>query len=81
MTDQEPRRTLKTMVAYGGTYTFDGKTVTHHLDIAWNQVWTGTDLVRNVKFDGRKAIFTTNPQPRSRDGKVAISVLTWEKLE
>ncbi len=81
MTDQERAELFRTMVAYGGTYTFDGKVVTHHLDISWNQVWTGTDLVRNVTFDGRKAIFTTNPGPRSQDGKVVISVLTWGKLE
>jgi hypothetical protein len=81
MTDQERAELFRTMVAYGGTYTFDGKAVTHHLDISWNQVWTGTDLVRNITFDGRKAIFTTNPQPRSQDGKLAISVLTWERLE
>jgi Lipocalin-like domain len=81
MTDTERAALFRTMVAYGGTYTLDGKTVTHHLDISWNQVWTGTDLLRNITFDGRKAIFTTTPQPRSQDGKVAISVLTWEKLE
>lgn len=80
MTDQERAELFRTMVAYGGTYTFDGRTVTHHVDIAWNQVWTGTDLVRHITFDGRTAIFTTNPQPRSQDGKVAMSVLTWEKL-
>jgi hypothetical protein len=80
MTDQERAELFKTMVAYGGTYAFDGTTVTHHLDISWNQVWTGTDLVRHITFDGRKAIFTTDPGPRSQDGQVAISVLTWEKL-
>jgi hypothetical protein len=80
MTDQERAELFRTMVAYSGTYTCDGKTVTHHVDISWNQVWTGTDLLRNITFDGRKAIFTTPPGPRSQDGKVAISVLTWEKL-
>ena len=81
ITDRERAELFRTMIAYGGTYTFDGTTVTHHLDISWNQLWTGTDLVRNVTLDGRKAIFTTNPGPRSQDGKVAIAVLTWEKLE
>jgi hypothetical protein len=71
----------KTMAAYGGTYTFNGTTITHHVDISWNQIWTGTDQVRNIKFDGRKLILSTNPQPRPQDGKVAISILTWEKLE
>ncbi|MGH8611440.1 MAG: lipocalin-like domain-containing protein [Gammaproteobacteria bacterium] len=81
MTDQERAELFKTLVAYGGTYTRDAKTITHHLDISWNEIWTGTDQVRNVKFDGRKVILSTNPQPRSQDGKVAISIVTWEKLE
>jgi hypothetical protein len=81
MTDLERAELFKTMIAYGGTYTVEGKIITHHIDISWNQVWTGTNQVRNVKFDGRKVILTTNPQPRPQDGKVAISTLTWEKLE
>ncbi len=81
MTDQERADLFRTMVAYAGTYTFNGKTVTHHLDAAWNQIWTGTDQVRNVKFDGRKLILTTNPQPRSKDGKMSVNVLVWEKMQ
>lgn len=81
MTDQERADLFKTMAAYGGTYTFNGTTITHYVDISWNQIWTGTDQVRNIKFDGRKLILSTNPQPRPQDGKVAISILTWEKLE
>ena len=81
MTDQERADLFKTMIAYGGTYTFDGKTITHHVDISWNQIWTGTDQLRNIRFEGRKVILSTNPQPSSIDGKMSISVLAWEKLE
>ncbi len=52
MTDRERAELFGTMASYGGTYTFDRKTVTHHVDISWNQAWTGTDLVRSVQFDG-----------------------------
>lgn len=34
MTAQERADLFNTMVAYGGTYTFDGKTVVHHVDIS-----------------------------------------------
>lgn len=81
MTDQERADLFKTMVAYAGTYTLDAQTITHHIDVSWNQTWTGTNQVRNIKFDGRKLILSTNPQPRSQDGKVATAILTWEKLE
>jgi len=81
MTDHERAELFKTMVAYAGTYTTDGKTVTHHLDISWNQTFTGTDQVRNIELDGGKFIMSTNPQPRSQDGQAAVSILTWEKLK
>ena len=81
MTDTERVDLFKTLISYGGTYTFDGKTVTHHIDISWNENWTGTDQVRNVKFEGSKLILSTNPQVSPIDGKLGIGVLTWEKVE
>jgi hypothetical protein len=81
MTDQERADLFKTMTAYSGTYDFDGKTVTHHVDVSHNQIWTGTNLVRNVTFEGRKVVLTTVPAPASFDGKVSVSVLTWEKVD
>lgn len=81
MTDQERVELFKTLVAYAGTYSLDSGRVTHHLDISWNQIFTGTEQVRNIELDGCKFIMSTNPQPRSQDGKIATSVLTWERLE
>jgi hypothetical protein len=78
ITDQQRAELFKTMVAYAGTYAFDGKVVTHRLDISWNQIFTGTDQVRNITLEGRKLIMSTNPQPRSQDGQVAVSVLIFE---
>jgi hypothetical protein len=80
MTDRERVELFNTMLAYGGKFKFDGKTVTHDLDISWNENWTGTSQVRHVRFEGRRLILTTNPQP-GFDGKRGIGVLTWEKLE
>ena len=81
MTDQERVDLFKSMLAYGGTYKYDGKTVTHHIDISWNENWTGTSQVRNVKLEGRRLILSTNPAPNALDGKVGISVLTWERVQ
>jgi hypothetical protein len=81
MTDQERVDLFKTMYAYSGTYDYDGEKVTHHIDVSWNGNWTGTDQVRSVKFDGRKVVLTTMPAPSPIDGKVTVSVLTWEKVD
>lgn len=71
---------FKTLVAYAGTYTFDGKAVTHHIELSSNETWTGTHQVRNVKLEGRKLVLTTNPQTNATDGKMTVSVLTWERV-
>jgi hypothetical protein len=81
MTDKERADLFKTMLAYCGTYDFDGQKVTHHIDASWNQFWTGTNVVRHVAFEGRRAIYTTEPAPSSVDGKLSVVVLVWEKLE
>jgi len=81
MKDEERVELFKTLVAYGGTFTFDGKTVTHRVDISWNENWTGTAQVRNIRLEGRKLYISTNPMPRPEDGRPIIAVLTWEKIE
>ena len=81
MTDQERADLFRTMIAYSGTYEFDGKTVTHHVDVSWNQIWTGTHQKRNVELDGRSLVITTNPTPHPMDGKVSVTVLTWKKVD
>jgi hypothetical protein len=81
VTDQERVDLFKTMNAYSGRYDFDGKVVTHHIEVSGNQTWTGTHQVRNVKFDGKRVILTTNPQVTSFGGKVGVVVNTWERVD
>src|SRR6267143_3570921 len=53
-TPEEAEALIRSMLAYAGTYTVDGeaKTVTHHIDVSWNQARTGESLVRTYKLDG-----------------------------
>jgi hypothetical protein len=44
--DEERIKLHQTMIAYAGTYTLESDKVTHHVDISWNEAWTGTDQVR-----------------------------------
>lgn len=81
MTNEERVELFKTLIAYGGTFTINGKTVTHHVDISWNENWTGTAQVRNVRLEGDKLYISTNPMPRPEDGKPVIGVLAWEKVK
>jgi hypothetical protein len=46
------------MVAYSGRYTIEGDKVVHHVDISWNESWTGTDQVRFLNLEGDKLTVT-----------------------
>ena len=81
LTDQQRADLHRSMTAYGGTYTFDGKTVTHHIDISWNESWTGTSVIRDVRKEGDKLIYSTRPAPSPIDGKMSIATLIWEKAK
>ena len=80
-TDQERIDLFRTMSAYGGTYKFDGKTVEHSVDIAWNEVWVGTRQVRNVTRDGDRLTLTTPSYRSQMDGKISVNMLVWEKVK
>ena len=81
ITDQERADLQRTMTAYGGTYTFDGSKIEHHIDIAWNEVWAGTKQVRSVTRDGDRITLTTPPFPFHTDGKMSVNMMVWEKVK
>ena len=81
ITDQQRADLFRTMTSYGGTYTFDGHTLEHHVDISWNQVWTGTTVIRDVQRDGDKLIYTTRPAPFAADGKLSVLTIVWQKAD
>jgi hypothetical protein len=81
ITDQQRADLFRTMTSYGGTFTFDGHTLEHHVDISWNQVWTGTTVIRDVQRDGDKLIYTTRPAPSTVDGKMSVLTLVWQKAD
>jgi hypothetical protein len=81
MTDQQRSDLHRTMSAYGRTYAFDGKKVEHHVDLAWNEVWAGTTVVRDVKAAGDRLIYTSRPAPFGGDGKMSVITVVWEKVK
>lgn len=80
-TPAEVEALTRGLVSYAGTYTVDvqAKTVTHHVDISWNEVYTGTDQVRNYEVKGNRLSLTTVPSPDPVTGKMTVRILTWER--
>ncbi len=81
MTDQERIDLFKTMLAYGGTYNFNGKELRIQVDIAWNEYWLGTEQVRFARLEGKRLELSTPLMPSIVDGKPTSTVLIWEKLD
>jgi 3-carboxy-cis,cis-muconate cycloisomerase len=79
-TEEEGVLLLGSMVAYAGTYTLGDRRVIHHIDISWNQGWTGTDQVRYFELDGDTLTITTAPYLSHQDGKEGRSILVWDKV-
>jgi hypothetical protein len=77
---EERIRLFGTMISYAGTYTFDAEKVVHHVDISWNQNWTGTDQVRFYKLDGDTLTITTAQNKNITDGREGRSIVVWERL-
>jgi hypothetical protein len=80
-TAAEAENLFRSVISYAGTYTIAGNEVTHHVDISWNESWTGTKQVRIFKFEGNKVSLSTPVSPDPFDGKMSIRSLVWEKVK
>jgi hypothetical protein len=80
LSDQQRLELFSSLLAYAGTYEFDGKTIKHHIDVSWNEVWSGSIQERKVEKDGDRLIFRTIPAPSPFDGSMGYATLIWEKV-
>ena len=58
-TPAEAEALFRSMTSYGGTYTIDGNEITHHVDVSWNETWTGTKQKRIARFEGNRVYLST----------------------
>lgn len=79
----EAQALITSMLSYAGTYTIDtaAKTVTHHIDISWDQARTGADNVRSYKLEGNRLTYTTEPSTDPATGQKTVRTVIWEKLK
>jgi hypothetical protein len=80
-TDGERVKLHETMSAYSGTYTLDSEKVVHHVDISWNEAWTGTDQVRFYSVDGDVLTIKQVLYKSPADGREGQAVIVWEKVK
>jgi hypothetical protein len=68
-----------TMFAYAGTYSVEAGKVIHHVDISWNEVWTGTDQIRLFEVNGNILTLTTRATDPASDTETHYAVV-WVKV-
>jgi len=77
----EAEALFRSMAAYSGTYSIKGNHVVHHIDISWNETWTGTDQARDYKFDGKRLSLMIGPSPNPRTRQNSVRTFVWEKIK
>ena len=68
-----------TMFAYAGTYSVEAGKIIHHVDISWNETWTGTDQIRLFEVSGNTLTLTTCITDPA-NGMEAHYAVVWEKV-
>jgi hypothetical protein len=80
--DAERAALWDTMTAFSGPYRFDGKKLTISVDTSWNEVYNGTQQVRDIELTGKRMISGSAPRPWGRDPSKQVVLRTeWEKIE
>ena len=82
-TPEEAQALIRSMLAYAGTYTVDSKakTVTHHVEVSWDQSRTGETYVRIYELNGDRLTLTTRPSNDPATGRRTVRTLVWKRIE
>lgn len=81
-TPAEAQALLTSLLAYAGTYTLDTRahTVTHHIEVSWDETRTGESHVRSYRFEGERLTLTTQPSRDPATGKPSVRTVVWERV-
>jgi hypothetical protein len=81
-TPAEALALLTSLLAYAGTYTLDtaAHTVTHHIEVSWDETRTGESHVRTYRFDGDRLTLTTQPSRDPATGRPSVRTVVWERV-
>jgi len=81
-TPAEAQALLTSLLAYAGTYTLDtaAHTVTHHIEVSWDETRTGESHVRSYRFEGDRLTLTTQPSRDPATGRPSVRTVVWERV-
>jgi len=68
----------KSLVSYAGTFSINGNEITHHVEVSWNESWTGTHQTRRFRLADGRLTLETPPSPDPVDGVMSVRSMVWE---
>lgn len=80
LTDEDYAAAFRSMLAYSGTYRTEGNKILISVDIAWDELWNGTEQVRYYRIEGDRLHIEAAPQPYANfGGSVMRGILIWAR--
>jgi hypothetical protein len=71
-----------TLTAFTATYKIEGKKITLTPQVSWNEVYNGSQQVREIEMKGKRLIVSSGLRPYGRDpSKKVMTRQEWEKVE
>jgi Lipocalin-like domain len=80
-TDPESVGLYRGMISYAGTYEVDGSKIIHHIQVSWNQAWTGTTQTQQFNVDGSTLFLRTGLSKNPLTEKESSTVFMWTRIE
>jgi hypothetical protein len=78
-TEAEKVALYDSMFAYAGTYSLEHEKVLHHIDMSWNEVWTGTTQIRFLKLRDHELTYTSAPAPNPMNGRDCVHTVIFRR--
>ena len=75
--DEEKIALFDAMFAYSGSYTVESDRVVHHVDMSWNEAWSGTEQVRFCTVDEDTLTYTSAAAKNPFDGREVVHEVTY----
>ena len=75
--DDEKIVLFDSMFAYSGSYTVESDRVIHHVDMSWNEAWSGTEQVRFCSVDEHTLTYTSLPAQNPFDKREVVHEVTY----
>ena len=79
-TNEEKIALYDSMFAYAGTYSVDHEKVVHHIDMSWNQSWTGTSQLRFLRLEGDRLTYIGAPARNPMNGRDCVHTVLFRRV-